>query len=610
MLLYPILNDLTISRDFINAFGGYNHNLSIADNEHYNEQNITSKYFPVLANRQKRGTFINSQEQGKVPLALIHKDALCYVWLNSSASDKHLMFNMNGSDYDLGATDIDASVNRSLVSMGAYVVILPDKKYINTISTDERGNIESHYETIENPQEPGTYNEVEFRICKKDGSSWNIDYTGSDEPTENLTNGYVWLDTSQSPPSLKQYSEISSMWSSVTSTYIKITAPGIDSKFNVGDGVTFEGVTISGSANSLNQTYVIQSSGENFVVIIGLLDQLYYTQTEQIIAERKMPEMDFIIESNNRLWGCRYGMALNGEFVNEIFASALGDFKNWNVFEGVNTDSYYASVGSDGQFTGAITYLGYPTFFKEDCCHVVYGSLPQEYQIKTTQLRGVQKGSQKSLAMVNEVLYYKSRTGVCAYNGSLPTEISSAFGSEAFTNAVGCGHKNNYYICQKSTIDNKYYLFVFDTANNIWHKEDETNAIELCPHNEEIYILTDNHNVITEFGSGTQDTDSVAWSFETGNIGYSLADQKYCAKLQLRLSLEVGSTFNVYIKYDSEGSWQLVKNIVGTKATVQSFTQPIIPHRCDHFSIRCEGIGEFRLYSIAKSIEQGSDIIL
>ena len=37
-----------------------------------------------------------------------------------------------------------------------------------------------------------------------------------------------------------------------------------------------------------------------------------------------MPNMDFVIESENRLWGCRYGIANNGEVVNEIFAK-MGD---------------------------------------------------------------------------------------------------------------------------------------------------------------------------------------------------------------------------------------------------------------------------------------------
>ena len=68
-----------------------------------------------------------------------------------------------------------------------------------------------------------------------------------------------------------------------------------------------------------------------------------------------------MIECGNRLWGCKYGL-VDGETVNEIYASKLGDFKNWNCFAGLSTDSYAAARGSDGPFTGAADYLGQPRF--------------------------------------------------------------------------------------------------------------------------------------------------------------------------------------------------------------------------------------------------------
>ena len=115
--------------------------------------------------------------------------------------------------------------------------------------------------------------------------------------------------------------------------------------------------------------------------------------------------MDHITSAGNRLWGCRYGLSEDGRVVNELYACKLGDFRNWNCFMGISTDSYVVTVGTDGQFTGAITHLGSPLFFKETCMHKVYGnSLP--FGVQDTACRGVQKGCEKSLAIVNEVLYY------------------------------------------------------------------------------------------------------------------------------------------------------------------------------------------------------------
>ena len=38
----PILPELSVSRDFIETFGGYNHNLRISDGEFYDMKNLTS----------------------------------------------------------------------------------------------------------------------------------------------------------------------------------------------------------------------------------------------------------------------------------------------------------------------------------------------------------------------------------------------------------------------------------------------------------------------------------------------------------------------------------------------------------------------------------------
>ena len=82
--------------------------------------------------------------------------------------------------------------------------------------------------------------------------------------------------------------------------------------------------------------------------------------------------------------------------------------------------SYTATVGSDGDFTGAITHLGYVLFFKEDVIHKLYGSKPSNTQITTMPLRGVAKGCEKSLGIVNETLYYAARNNICSYEGAMP----------------------------------------------------------------------------------------------------------------------------------------------------------------------------------------------
>ena len=95
-----------------------------------------------------------------------------------------------------------------------------------------------------------------------------------------------------------------------------------------------------------------------------------------------------------------------------IWASALGDPTNFYVYDGLSTDSYAVAVGTDGAFTGCVAYGSTVLFWKEDCVHKVLGNYPAQYEIYTYTVPGVQEGSEKSLCIINETLFYKGRSGV------------------------------------------------------------------------------------------------------------------------------------------------------------------------------------------------------
>ena len=576
---YPKLRVLEASRQMVDAFKGYNHNLRIGDGEFFDMKNMTSDYYPVLSPRGKRGVYASPT----LPTGLIAKDSLCYV--------DGTKFVMNEYEVDLGLNDEP----KQLISMGAYVIIMPDKKWVNTLDLTEHGNIEASFTSSA---------DVTFQLCTVDGAEYTDVVVGSSEPAspENIA---MWIDTSSKPHALKQYSKSSATWVQVPTTYIKIKSTGIDEAFQEYDGVTISGVKDE-SLQDLNASMVIWAKGDDYIVVSGILDAVT-TQTVAdgaITVERKMPIMDFVIEHENRLWGCRYGVASNGQVVNEIYASKLGDFKNWNCFMGISTDSYAASCGTDGQFTGAITHLGYPLFFKENCVHKVYGNYPANFQIQTTPCRGVQKGCERSLAIVNEALFYKARSGVCAYDGSLPTEVSYALGNEAYSNAVGGAHGNKYYISMQDNLG-KYHLFVYDTAKGMWHKEDNMKAEAFCSCRGELYAISDG-KIITMLGTGDQETEPVEWMVQTGEIGISSPDMKYISGITVRMSMDIGAEVRFSAQYDFSDEWDDLGVLTGT--SLRSFSIPIRPRRCDHMKLRIEGIGNAKIYSITKTIEQGSDL--
>ena len=578
---YPTLKAPSGRREMLDTFKGYNHNLRIADGEFYDMENMTSSYYPLLSPRGKRGVYASPA----APMGLIAKDSLCYVDGESLV--------VNGYPVDMGLNDEP----KQLVSMGAYVVIMPDKKYINTLDLTDFGSLDASFTTTA---------DVTFELCTVDGEAYT-DVTVADTEPEEPENMALWIDTSSTPHSLKKYSATSGMWVSIAATYIKISSLGIGKAFAQYDGVTISGV-MGESLQDLNATMVIWACGDDYIVVTGILDAVTTQTTDDgaVTVERKMPAVDFVTESGNRLWGCRYGVANNGEVVNEIYACKLGDFKNWNCFMGLATDSYYASCGTDGPFTGAITHLGFPLFFKENFVHKVYGDYPSNFKIQDTALRGVQRGCEKSLAIVNEILYYKARHAVVAFDGSLPVDVSAAFGEELYSEAAAGAHGNKYYVSMRDSKDN-WHLFVYDTTRGMWHREDGLRADCFCSCREELYAIDhDTWKIITMLGSGTQDRGKVKWMVQTGVIGTDMPDMKYVSRLLVRLSLEIGARVRLFAQYNSTGGWESLGTFTGTD--LRSFSLPVRPRRCDHLRLRIEGEGDAKIYSITKTIDQGSDI--
>lgn len=591
----PKLNVIPTTRQTVDVFRGYNRNLRIGDGEFYDMTNLTSSQYPVLSPRGKRGKFL----AGKNPIGIIEKDSLGFIadgefWLNGYPTK-----GLNISS--------DAVIEKTtVVSMGAYVIIIArdekgdvkNKKWVNSNDLTQYGDIEARFVSSST---------VTFSLCTVNGDDYNAVHSPTaPEITEKMEKGEeeipYWVDTSSVPHALKLYSLTDSFWNTVATTYVKIHCKGIGTAFEAYDGVTVSGVQ-GEVLKDLNSSLVIWAKGDDYIIVTGLIDA-ERTQDEPITVTRTMPDMDFVTESENRLWGCKYGI-VNGQAVNEIYASKLGDFKNWTCFMGISTDSYAASVGTDGQFTGAVTHLGYPIFFKENYLHKIYGNYPSNFQIQTTACRGVQKGCDRSLAIVNEVLYYKSRSAVVAYDGSLPAEISYPLGDKVYSLAVGGSLGNKYYISMKDE-QGECSLFVYDAAKGLWHREDDLRVEAFCSCRGELYCIDESGDIVTLFGSGEMDASPVKWEAVTGEIGTDMPDKKYLSRLSVRMSMDIGTRVYFYAQYDSSDDWEPLCTLTGS--TLRTFTVPIRPKRCDHLRLKIVGEGDARIYSITKTMEQGSDI--
>lgn len=360
-----------------------------------------------------------------------------------------------------------------------------------------------------------------------------------------------------------------------------------------------------GKSLAINSMTVVSGTE---VDILGFLD-FFDSKTPQsgsisIDVTAMQPFFDYMIESNNRLWACRYGADYKGDFVNAIYASAYGSFRTFFKFDGGDADSYQETVGSSGAFTGAATLNGKPVFFKENCCHTIYGTYPSSFQLATEQGTWVASGSHKSVAVDEGALFFHGKDGIYAYDGASKQIISTSLGKERYKNAVGGCVDGKYYVSMQDS-KNESGLFVFDRSSGMWHKEDSTEARFLTPYNGDLYMVDTSNRLITLNGSEGVLEGDVEWYAESGKIGFVNPDNMFIGKIQLKLSLPLSSSIKIYVQYDSDGYWEF-KGAVEGKSTA-SFTVPIMPRSCDHFAIRLSGVGDCKIFSMTKTYESGGE---
>ncbi len=324
----------------------------------------------------------------------------------------------------------------------------------------------------------------------------------------------------------------------------------------------------------------------------------YNPYTEQnIVLKRSLPDMDYICSDHNRLWGCKD---------DTIYASKLGDPFNFNVFDGLSTDSWSVQAGTAGKFTGCISYLGYPIFFKNDMVYKIYGNTPNNYEGSSTMTLGL--ANNKSLAIAGERLFYLNKDGIVVYTGGIPQLVSEPLGAK-YTDGVAGSDGLNYYISMKAA-DGTYAFFVYDTLNGLWSKEDTLRALDFA-YCGQLNVLAYDGTIKTvspcSKPAGSTEEGNISWMVQFADFYADSPNKKGVAKVHLRLNLVSGATATAYIKYNGDSAWTTISpSMSGTYK--RSYYLPIIPKRSDNFSVKLAGTGKCDIYSMSLEYYTGSQL--
>lgn len=476
----PYLNEISKSAVSIDSFAGLNKGFRISENELSESYNMSSADYPVLSTREKRKKkdfrFGENYQSGIA--SVVNSDGFLYVLAT------------NGDLYCEDNEKIELGVeNNKIIRMGNMLYVYPSGKLVRLPSEDGGEiTVEETVKSLEIQSLGEGLSTVTFFPARLSASDGRIGHTMKDnEPNagdyfvstqyglqmygDTGSGEYDWISAEPDGIMVQAYKSIGY----TDEGELKPVYYDFSEYFKVNDAVFLSGTQLDSSY--VVDSFGTDSDGNPAMFLIGYTDVVHTAET--CIFDKKMPYgLEYVIEHNNRLWGCYYGLDEQGSFINEIYASAQNDPTNWYRYDGTLSQSYTMSVVSDGSFTGAAVINGYPTFFKEDCMHRIYGDSPSDFQLTTYKCAGVQKGSELSLASFNGTFFYKSNIGIMQISDGYPVKISGVLGKEQYSEAVGGTDGNFYYVTMKDRYGDRM-MYVYDLNTGIWHCEDSPENITM-----------------------------------------------------------------------------------------------------------------------------------
>lgn len=605
------LNILQSGRQMLRAFGGVNETYGCSEAELSSSLNFSARGYPALQTRAVRKKVRTVKDVN----GMYHLNGLVL------CRGTTLEYTPDERESREGAVVLENALTdteKTMTGMGTKVLIWPDKKAFD-IETGELTDLAAAWEL--------GGGQMTVTPCDGEGKTYTPDSVGTEEP-ESPADGQLFLKGEAEEPYgaasvLMKYSAKNKKWTEILLQDVRIHCPGLGSVMKEGDTVT-----VSGLPQEVCDALAAGLDGE---VSIGTLDgdDVIATLTPQqessryygswtvtatsatwqsadgkvsenkavnapVKLERRVPDLDFVTEQGNRVWGC-------SRKENSIYACALGDPTNWYSYRGIASDSYAVSVGSDGAFTGAASCLGYVLFFKEHCIHKLYGTKPSDYQMSSVRCRGVAANAAKSLCVIAETLYYLSPDGVMAWSGSLPSKVSGALDTGKLTavdRAVGGQLDARYYLYLHRKTEDGGRLLVYDTERGVW-QEESTAGTGMVSTGQQLYLWDGSAlwAADPEREAGGEDETELKFEAVTGDIGLAVPDDKYISRVTLRMDALAHTVLTVAVSYDG-GDWETVSSCAVTKDH-QRVNLPFVPRRHDTMRLKFAGTGQMALRSMA-----------
>ena len=619
------------------SFRGINYGEGVQDGQLEDSRNVTSERFPCLSPRDGRST-----EGGYENVTAVYY--------------KNGQFVVNGTDLLRDGVKIGTVTEgkKQFASVNTKVIIFPDKVMYD-LETGKLQSLAASYTTQANMLEVVSDKELAIHlgnysaVVKSSGTRVSSDKRGfyptfkafdkrvlsvevnpdtgeitwGEERTayaQDLKVGHLVIDAEIGADGVNTWAQITKINKNTVETaesgkvtyrtfdYDLYGVEGTDFSdfqglealgFKVGDTVELSGFT---TFPDYNKAYNIRGFGEYTTADENVLPTIIFdrdlfpevgAEAGAVTISRKVPSLQVVCESNNRLWGAED---------NTIYASALGDPTNIFTYDGLDTGSYAVPVASEGAFTGCCGFGNSVLFWKEDKLHKILGAYPSQYTMYEYNVPGVKLGSEQSLVNINEVLYYHGRDGVYRYSGGAPDLASDVFGMRRFEEASAGTAEGRYYISMKDRKSGAWGMWVYDTLKGLWVQEDDTQAMNFAADEGKLYCIGGSKLMCLN----PDDSGEVfEWSATTTRMDEVFHNRKCYSKLLLRAELlEDSAWLQVDISCDGE---PFKRVYTSRDKAAKTLAIPIMPKRCDSFRIRLSGEGKFIIRSLVREFGIGSE---
>lgn len=662
------------------VFGGVNRRKRIGDGEWGDAENLSTREYPTATVREKRvirslrvtagSTELPSATNEGQALDLTQSDGLVYL-----------------STYDLLLGGAVLVGDDTLQTAGKPEKIVPFGR--GAFTTD--GTFIPYAESSGTPTPIYTRAKIKgtcsIGVSDASGNTVAVETTKPGTPTD----GQYWYDASK--PGLYRWSGATEEWVPVPETWLKLTwtsgnvteSVALDSLFDGSrrnDCVTVRlarpksiadlmkwimiKVIFTMNRTSLESSYIVENAepvteevdGQTVttgyaMILRGAFVPMFNALDVEV--ERKLPVFDYICSSRNRVWGCRYGENSDGDSVNEIYASALGDQLNWFKYEGTAADSYTASVGKGGAWTGIAAVEDDVFFFKEDRIFWLSGTQPSDFRLREIEGPGIAPGQAKSVIVKDGTIYYKATRGFMRISGySYPVGISTQIDEVSTGPLVGVADRNllrwvgedgvyvldlqtgawmteSRILTKKGTIDTEAeepvtwetvapapfgavqiggYPVLFVRTPMVSEGTEVETLEAVCFGEQEISTAGfpncygSSHGISFSWVESTE--NAVEWQAVTGLRGLADVELKRLRSLQIRVVTEGECSVKAWIEYDLDGTWIPIANEKRKKKGTFLLRHEN-SRQCDFYRLKFEGVGDVTIYDIAEELEYGGE---